>query len=271
MPRTHRPPAYRLHKARNSAVVTIDGRNHYLGPYGSPESHENYARLIAGWRLNPVRTRSVEGARRIGATLSVDELILAYFRHVQAYYVKDGRPTSEQDNIRQALRFVRRPFGSTPAREFGPLALKAVRQAMIEAGRSRRLINKDIHRVRGMFRWAAGEELFPGEALAALSAVAGLEKGRSDARERPPILPVAEETVEATLAHLSRQVAAMVRLQLLMAARPGRSARSAHATSTARSRSGSIGPGRARRSTMDFPTAGGRRDKGLSGSLVLGG
>jgi hypothetical protein len=27
--------------------------------------------------------------------------------HAQAYYVKDGRPTSEQDNIRQALRFVR--------------------------------------------------------------------------------------------------------------------------------------------------------------------
>jgi hypothetical protein len=30
-------------------VVTHDGRDHYLGPYGSPESHEKYARLIARW------------------------------------------------------------------------------------------------------------------------------------------------------------------------------------------------------------------------------
>ena len=221
MPRSQRPPSYRRHKARNSAVVTIDGRNHYLGPFGSPESHEKYARLIAEWRLRPgtcCRRPAPGGPTRRS---SVNELILAYFRHAQAYYVKDGRPTSEQDNIRQALRFLRQSFGTTPAREFGPLALKVVRQSMIEAGRSRRLINKDVHRIRGMFRWAAGEELYPGESLAALAAVAGLEKGRSEARERPPIQPVAEETVEATLPHLSPQVAAMVRLQLLTAARPG--------------------------------------------------
>ena len=47
MPRKHAPPAYRRHKARNCAVVTIHGRNHYLGPYGSKESRERYARLIA--------------------------------------------------------------------------------------------------------------------------------------------------------------------------------------------------------------------------------
>jgi superfamily I DNA and RNA helicase len=52
MPRTNRPPTYRYHKARNCAVVTIDGRNRYLGSYGSPESHEAYARLIAEWNSN---------------------------------------------------------------------------------------------------------------------------------------------------------------------------------------------------------------------------
>jgi hypothetical protein len=35
----------------------------------------------------------------------VTEVILAYWeRHAVTYYVKDGRPTNEQDNIRQALR-----------------------------------------------------------------------------------------------------------------------------------------------------------------------
>ena len=85
MPRTYRPPAYRLHKARNTAVVTIDGRNHYLGPYGSPESHEKYARLIADWRLHANALAKPLAPRRADATRSVNELILAYFRHVQAY------------------------------------------------------------------------------------------------------------------------------------------------------------------------------------------
>jgi hypothetical protein len=31
MPKKNSPPSYRLHKARNCAVVTIAGRNHYLG------------------------------------------------------------------------------------------------------------------------------------------------------------------------------------------------------------------------------------------------
>ena len=52
-------------------------------------------------------------------TPSVNELILSYFRHAQSYYVKDGRPTSEQDNIRQALRFVRQLYGASPAVAFG--------------------------------------------------------------------------------------------------------------------------------------------------------
>ena len=47
MPKKSCPPSYRLHKARNCAVVTIAGKNHYLGPYGSEASKEKYARLIA--------------------------------------------------------------------------------------------------------------------------------------------------------------------------------------------------------------------------------
>ena len=51
----------------------------------------------------------------VAAPLTVSELILAYWNFVQSYYVKNGEPTSEQDTIRQALRFVRELYGSTPA------------------------------------------------------------------------------------------------------------------------------------------------------------
>lgn len=45
-------PTYHLHKSRNYAVVTLNGKNHCLGPCQSPESREKYARLIAERRRN---------------------------------------------------------------------------------------------------------------------------------------------------------------------------------------------------------------------------
>ena len=59
--------------------------------------------------------------------ITISQLVLRYWRFVQCYYVKDGMPTSEQTVTRQALRFVRRLYGSTPARDFSPKSLKAVR------------------------------------------------------------------------------------------------------------------------------------------------
>lgn len=220
MARSPRVPSYRYHKASRQAIVVVRGRSFYLGAWDSPESKAEYRRVVAEhWSADPGPT-APPGPSQPAPT--VDELMVAYWnRRVVPYYVKDGEPTSERDNIRQALRPVRKLYGHIPARDFGPLALKAVRKAMIDAGRCRRLINQDVHRIRAMFRWAAGEELYPGEALASLAAVEALAKGRTEARDRPPIGPVAESVVLATLPRLSTQVAAMVRLQLLTAARPG--------------------------------------------------
>lgn len=44
---TNRVPSYRLHKASGQAIVTLDGRDQYLGVYDTSESKENYDRLIA--------------------------------------------------------------------------------------------------------------------------------------------------------------------------------------------------------------------------------
>ena len=42
-------PAYRLHKPTGQAVVTLNGRDFYLGRHGSPASRDEYDRLIAEW------------------------------------------------------------------------------------------------------------------------------------------------------------------------------------------------------------------------------
>ena len=44
-----RIPKYRHYRPKDLAVVRIDGHDHYLGKYDSPQSHENYHRLVAEW------------------------------------------------------------------------------------------------------------------------------------------------------------------------------------------------------------------------------
>jgi hypothetical protein len=45
----HRLPSFRLHKASGQAVVTLQGKDTYLGVYGSAESKARYSRLLATW------------------------------------------------------------------------------------------------------------------------------------------------------------------------------------------------------------------------------
>src|SRR5689334_22749885 len=127
-----RTPSYRLHKPSGQAVVTICGRDFYLGSHGSPASHAEYDRLIAEWLTNG---RSLPVAScGAGSDLTVNEVLLRFLQWSESYYRKDGVPTSEARMIRDALKVVRRLYGHTQARDFGPLALKTVRQAYIDSG-----------------------------------------------------------------------------------------------------------------------------------------
>ncbi len=49
---TVRTPKYRLYRPKNLAVVRLNGKDHYLGPYGSAESRRRYDALIADWLKN---------------------------------------------------------------------------------------------------------------------------------------------------------------------------------------------------------------------------
>jgi integrase len=223
MPRRTAPlPKYRHYKPKNLAVVRIDGHDHYLGKHGSPASWERYHRLLAERAVsaNPPVTPDSIGPSVSNPTVA--EIILAFWKHALEHYrAPDGTPSEELGNIKAALRPLRALYGLTPAREFGPLALRAVRQQMIEDGLARTSVNSRVNRVRRAFRWAASVEMVPVAIVQALATVAGLQKGRSEARETDPVGPVAIDRVEATLPHLSRPVAGLVRLQLLTGMRPG--------------------------------------------------
>jgi len=226
MPRpSGKVPAYCLHKASGQAVVRIDGVDHYLGPYGSDQSHELYERTIAEWRAK--RQSQVNGTShaissgRPTGNLTVEQVLGLYWRFAKGHYVKDGVPTGELENVKHALRPVRKMYASLPVRDFGPLCLKALQRRMIEDGLCRSVINSRIGKIKRVFRWAVSEQLCSPVVLQGLQAVMGLQRGRTDARESRPVEPVDDDTVAATLPLLSPVVRDMVEIQHLTGCRPG--------------------------------------------------
>ncbi len=146
MPRkTGKVPSYCHHRASGQAVVRLDGVDHYLGTHGSPESHECYERAIAQWRTerqSQLATSSTTVQNpQAHSELTVEQLIALYWQFAKTYYIKQGKPTGELANVKHALRPCRRLYGSLPVPEFGPLALKTLRNQLIEDGICRRVVN----------------------------------------------------------------------------------------------------------------------------------
>jgi integrase len=210
-----RVPKYRRHKPSGQGVVTLDGRDYYLGKYRSAASKEAYQRLTAEWLLNGGRMA------RQSEEITVVELISAYLKFAEGYYLKDGKPTNEIKSTKRALKVLRELYGRELVSRFGPLALKSVRQRMVEIGWTRVSINKNVDRVRRVFKWGESEEIVPRGVYETLRTVSGLRKGRTEARESEPVRPVPEFDLAATLERLSPTIRDMVLLQRYTGARPG--------------------------------------------------
>jgi integrase len=151
----------------------------------------------------------------------VTEVVVAFTEFATQYYCKNGQPTDEVRLIKTAIKIVRELYGRTPAAEFGPLALQAVREVMINRDWSREHINNQVDRLKRMFKWATRQQMIPGGVYEALRCVDGLKRGRTDAREGRKVKPVSDADVMATIEHLPAVVADMVQLQRLTGARPG--------------------------------------------------
>lgn len=214
-------PKYCLHKPSGRAYLRIRGRVRYLGAYGSPESLETYGRLVAELAAQPAPGSSTGDSRSTSPT--VVELADAYWEFCKGYYrKKDGTPSEWLDYIHPVLTdHLAQLYGRTPAEEFGPKSFKAIRQRLVDGHKSRTYINKIMGVIARCFKWGVSEELIPPSVYHGLSSVDGLRKGRSDAREPSPILPVEATLVEATLPYLPAVVADMVRFQRLTGCRPG--------------------------------------------------
>jgi len=220
-----RQPKYRRHKASGQAVVTLNGKDLYLGARGTKASKAEYDRLLTIWLANDRRLPAASNT-----DLTIVELLAAFRKHAARHYRQNGEPTKTLGNINDAIRPLRGLFGRELVREFGPLKLKTLQGVLAQgysdrkgrqfAGVARRTVNKRIGIIKQVFRWAVSEELAPPSLAHSLDSVAGLQRGRTEARETQPVRPVDDVTVDATLPHLPAVVADMVRFQRLTGCRP---------------------------------------------------
>lgn len=216
-------PSYRLHKGSGQAVVTLSGKDIYLGIHGTEESHAEYRRVIAEWlqnmRLPPATSRT--GKVTESDCIDINELLVAYWQFAEQYYVSDGQPSRELVNIRHAAKSLAELYGSIPIEEFRPTSLKVLRQQMIDSGLSRGTIKGRINRIRRIFKWGVENDHVEPSIYQALKAIEPLRRGRCGAKEGSGVKPVPEDMVEKTLPFMPPMLQTMVQVQLYTGMRPG--------------------------------------------------
>ena len=226
-------PSYQHHKTTGQARAYIDGRDYYLGLYGSDESRRRFGELIARHAagLPLVDPLAQPKAELFGSTTekpqvdpgpSVAELIVAFKAFADAYYLKpDGTPTAEIDCLESAIRPLRELYGLLPISEFTPLMLKAVRERFIAKGWSRGFCNKSTNRIRHIFKWGVENGMVRVETLRALQCVSPLMAGRCKAPDHKRREAVCEADIEKVRRVLRQKNRDMLDLMLLIGCRPG--------------------------------------------------
>jgi len=235
LPKTPKIPKLCLHKASGRAVVCIDGKDHYCGKFNSPEAWELYTRLISEWmhrkKFAPSQSKEIPPSDDFN-TLTVNELILRYFTFSEKYYANS---LGELDKIRLALKPLRALYGKKLVSEFGPKALKHVRETMTyqrtrtrihidplgnktkiqePTTLSQRTINQRINIITRMFAWATEEELIPRDIYlaAALKQVKPIRDGRFGVKPPTRVSAADMNIYRALLPHLPGPVKAMLQL-----------------------------------------------------------
>ena len=230
-------PARRYHLSGQS-VVTIGGRDFYLGKHDSPESIARYAVLIRIYQENGLTLPEGFDAATLDAQVQIlmgvmptatmathqaDEPILvrhvtALFReHVAAKYRNTPQEKHRHERICDQLD---RRFADTHADEFGPVRLREFRSDRVADGLARKYVNRLANCVIAVFRHAVSCELVSVSVVQRLETLESLRYGQTEAPEKDAVQPVDLDVVRATAKHLSPILKAMLRIQIATGMRP---------------------------------------------------
>lgn len=209
--RSARTPKLGRHRASGQWRVVLDGTHLYLG-HDRIEAERKYREVLASW----LATGRVPGDELLDPPRAlVGDLTGAFLDAHERYYVgPDGVQTGELENYRDVIKMLLERAAHVAIEDFSPKRFKDVRDAMVQRGWCRPLVNAQARRLKRLFKWGTSEELVPAGVFQALATVEGLRRFRTTAPEPAPILPVPEKDIEAALPHLPPPVAALVQLQL---------------------------------------------------------
>lgn len=210
-------PRYCLHRATGQGVVYINRREAYLGPYGSEQSLKLYNQIIARWRAGS--SAAVVGDRlNAPDDLTVVELVAKFVEWARRRYVNSpGRLVKLAIATRRLLRL----HADTPVADFGPLALQAVRSAMIADDLCRNSVNDAARIIKSVWQWGVRNQMIAETLWRGLLSVPSLAAGEEGVRESEPVRPAGWRQVRVVLRSAPELVRVMVKLQILTGMRPG--------------------------------------------------
>jgi integrase len=235
-------PRPRFHKRTGQARVRVNGREIWLGRWGSPEADAKYRELLQAWAASggaTVQPIAAQPDRRPAPTfamepppqLTVGDLLVQYLLVVKAERPVDRRHSKWWLARSVALALESRK--SVGLDQFGPRMLAQVQLELAEgdmpkkrAGhtkRSRAQVAKTVNAIRAMFSWAVSQEMIGPDRLLALKTVPPLKPGL--AREGEGREPVDDKLVTATKKKLPAVVADMVEFMLRTGCRPSEAMR----------------------------------------------
>ncbi len=203
-----RLPKLCVHPGKNLAYCRVDGKFHYFGPAGQPESTAKYRQFLA-----EMLTGGVPIGRDVKRPITVCEMLDTYERAQE-------RLVGIQSYAAIGVRQLRDLYGHERAQDIGPKKLKTLMRVMAAStSYCRSTVNKVSSAIKGIFGWAVSEELIEPAIWQSLTSVPGLRAGDAK-REGRKVFPVDDTVFENTLEHLPRTLQAVLRLLKLTGARP---------------------------------------------------
>lgn len=199
-------PKMQHHRASGRAVVRLDGKDIYLGEWGTKETKAAYNRAIAEW---------LAGSPAQDENLTVVEVCAAYIAHLEAAHASHTLVRAARDGVRDLCVL----YGKTLAADFGPRKLNAVRQILLDRGLRQNTLNHHLGHIKQAFRRACALESIPPGIWEGLNSLPPLRRGEA----KPPreVLPVSPEHILAVRPFVSASVWAAIEVLRLTAARPG--------------------------------------------------
>lgn len=205
------PPRVHLHKATGQDRVDWRGRSYYLGRSGSPEARAAYVELVR--QLQAERDGSAKGPE----VVTVAEVIARWRLFAIDHYGPASCEIAEFDYVHTETLTL---FAALPAAEFDTDHLEQLRDAMVQSGLCRNVVNRRIVRFRTLWRWAERKKLAPKGSWSHLRSLPPLRRGEKGVRDTKSVKPADWLDVAAACREATLSVRGLLLAQWFTGARP---------------------------------------------------